>query len=169
MDNLAYANKKIILGMITIAVSALLLGICGGYLLTHTILEKTVLTEMLDEGYVLTTDATATAEDVALGKTAYANGELLNGTTVVFDTSGATATSNVILKGKTAYVNGELVIGTLPQISGRTISPTGKPVTFNGGGYLSSDLIIKGDKNLLPKNIKRGVMIFNIVGSYDGK
>ncbi|MDI9539978.1 MAG: hypothetical protein QM204_00685 [Bacillota bacterium] len=169
MDNLAYANKKIITGMITVAVSALLLGLSVGYLLTHTILEKTVLNEMLDEGYVLTTDATATAEDIALGKTAYSNGELLNGTTVVFDTSGATATSNVILQGKTAYVNGELIIGTLPQISGRTISPTGDPLTFNGGGYLSSDLIVKGDNNLLPKNIKKGVMIFNVVGSYDGK
>ena len=54
MDNLAYANKKIITGMITVAVSALLLGLSVGYLLTHTILEKTVLNEMLDEGYVLT-------------------------------------------------------------------------------------------------------------------
>lgn len=169
MGDLAYANKKIILGMITIAASALLLGLSIGYCLTHNILEKTVLNEMLDEGYVLTTDATATAEDIALGKTAYSNGELLNGTTVVFDTSGATATANVILQGKTAYVNGELIIGTLPQISGRTITPTGKPVTFNGGGYLSSDLIIKGDKNLLPKNIKKGVMIFNVVGTYDGE
>jgi len=168
MDALEFANKKIIIGMITIAVSALLLGISGGYYLTHIILEKTVLNEMLDEGYVLTTDATATPEDIALGKTAYSNGELLNGTAVVFDTSGATATSNVILQGKTAYVNGELVVGTLPKISGRTISPTGRPISFEGVGYLSSDLIVKGDSNLLPKNIKKGVMIFNIVGTYDG-
>ncbi|HQB32126.1 MAG TPA: hypothetical protein PLI19_02225, partial [Erysipelotrichaceae bacterium] len=114
MDTSAYANKNIVNGMIIIAVSALLLGMSFGYYLTHTILEKTVLTEMKNEGYVLTTDATATAEDIAIGKTAYSNGELLNGTTVVFDTSGATATSNVILQGKTAYVNGELVVGTLP-------------------------------------------------------
>ncbi len=169
MDNLAYANKKIITGMLIIAVSALLLGLSGGYYLTHKILEKTVLTEMLDEGYVLTSDATATAEDIALGKTAYSNGELLNGTTVVFDTSGATATAGVILQGKTAYVNGELIVGTLPQISGRTITPTGKPVTFNGGGYLNSDLIVKGDKNLIARNIKKGVYIFGVVGTYDGK
>ncbi|HQB32874.1 MAG TPA: hypothetical protein PLI19_06035, partial [Erysipelotrichaceae bacterium] len=62
-----------------------------------------------------------------------------------------------------------LVVGTLPQISGRTITPTGKPVSFTGGGYLSSDLIVKGDSNLMSMNIKKGVMIFNIVGSYIGK
>ncbi|MGI6607485.1 MAG: hypothetical protein ACOX1F_00695 [Erysipelotrichaceae bacterium] len=168
MDIFTYANKKIIIGMITIAVSALLLGLSAGYYLTHTILEKTVLVEMLDEGYVLTTDATATSADIAAGKTAYCNGELVNGTAEVFDTSGATATANTILQGKTAYVNGELVIGTLPQISGRTITPAGRPVSFNGGGYLSSDLIVKGDSNLLPKNIKKGVMIFDVSGSYDG-
>ena len=60
-----------------------------------------------------TTGGTATAADIAYGKTAYARGQLLVGTLVGFDTSDATATASDILLGKTAYSKGEKLYGTL--------------------------------------------------------
>lgn len=72
-----------------------------------------------DPNYVNTSDATATANDIALGKTAYAQGNKIYGTLIPgTDTSDATATAGDILEGKTAYVNGQKLTGTLVQ-SGR--------------------------------------------------
>ena len=76
------------------------------------------------EGYVYTGDATATASDISLGKSAYVNGQKIYGTntnasstqltpTYGTDTSGTTATASDILLGKTAYSNGQLLVGTL--------------------------------------------------------
>lgn len=66
-----------------------------------------------DENYVNTSDGNAAANDIALGKIAYAKGQKIFGTHEDIDTSDATATENDIRQGKTAYVNGEKKIGTL--------------------------------------------------------
>jgi uncharacterized protein YoxC len=68
-----------------------------------------------DPYYVNTGDATAVADDIMLGKTAYVKGEKIYGNHVDtgIDTSDATATPYDILQGKTAYVNGQKLTGIL--------------------------------------------------------
>lgn len=65
-----------------------------------------------------TSDADATAADILKDKTAYVNGEKIEGTYEPLDTSDANATAIDILKDKTAYVNGVKVVGTYEESGG---------------------------------------------------
>ena len=63
-------------------------------------------------------DTTATADDIAVGKTAVSKGVKLTGTLQPgIDTSDATAVAKNITYGATAYVNGVKVTGTLPVLT----------------------------------------------------
>lgn len=76
-----------------------------------------------DPNYVNTSDGTATAEDIKVGKAAYVKGQKIYGTLIAqaeeglptygTDTSNATATAADIVWGKTAYARGQLITGTL--------------------------------------------------------
>ncbi|MGM9629026.1 MAG: hypothetical protein ACI3V4_13240, partial [Faecousia sp.] len=114
----------------------------------------------------------ASAEDVVAGKTftSYA-GLKVTGThecAAGLDTSDATATASDILSGKTAYVNGQKVTGSIASQSAQTITPGTTDKTISSGKYLSGTQTIKGDSNLLASNIKSGVSIFGVAGSYEG-
>lgn len=84
------------------------------------------------------------------------------------DTSSATATASDIRTGKTAYVNGVKVTGTIPSQAAQTITPGATDKTISSGRYLTGTQTIKGDANLLAKNIKKGVTIFGVTGTYEG-
>ena len=63
------------------------------------------------------TFGTATAEDIAYGKTVWVNGERIVGTLDVrANAQEGNATSEDLLSGRIAWVNGERIVGTIPYL-----------------------------------------------------
>lgn len=116
-----------------------------------------------------TSDATAVAGDLLQGKTAYAKGAKLVGTLVPLDTTDANAVATDILAGKTAYVNGVKVTGSIASQEAQAITLTTAAQTIEAGKYLAGAITINGDANLLAENIKSGVTIFGVAGTYTGE
>ena len=159
-------QKKVALGLILLSLGGLFLGAIAGYIGSNIYANNKVLSDLKKDGYVLSGDATATAADIVKGKTAYVNGKMVIGTMEILDTGDATATSDRILKGKTAYVNGELIIGTMEILEGKSYTPSSQNQTIALRGYIANDIVIKGDPNLVSENIREGVNIFNVTGTY---
>ena len=82
------------------------------------------------------------------------------------DTGDATALASDILLGKTAYARGSKLTGTIFVQDDLTITPSKDQQTIQSGKYLSKDVIIKGEPNLLAENIKKGISIFGVVGTH---
>lgn len=170
-------------------------------------------------GGIDTSDATATAEDMAKGVTAYVKGKKVTGevTTINQDEfytpgsgvsvlvsgsklqfkytlqftrlfrSGSTirlrddlanlgdATAEDVAEGKTfTSSSGLKVTGThkcsLPNLQSKTVTPSKNQQTVSpDSGYdCLSSVTINGDANLVSSNIKSGVAIFGVSGSYTG-
>ena len=73
-------------------------------------------------------------------------------------TSGYISTSDTTTKSYTIarYLGGEYT----PTKESKTVSLNEK--------YCTGDVVIKGDNNLIPENIKNGISIFGVAGSYTG-
>lgn len=89
-------------------------------------------------------------------------------TTSGTDTSDATATTSDIRKGKTAYVNGSKITGNMTERAEQDITPNTTDQYIAGSQYLTGTQTIKGDANLVAGNIKSGISIFGVTGTYTG-
>ena len=84
------------------------------------------------------------------------------------DTSDADATAANIQTGKTAYVNGVKITGSISSKAAESYTPGTADQTIAAGQYLSGAQTINGDANLVAGNIKSGVSIFGVAGTYVG-
>lgn len=126
------------------------------------------------------TDATIGQSDgdqILSGQTAYGkDGEKVTGTcTFNADTSDATASASEILSGQTAYGSaGTKLTGTMPNqgaVSG-TIDDVSTPYTVPAGYHDGSGTVSVDSAEaakIIPANIKDGVQILGVTGTYTGE
>lgn len=123
----------------------------------------------------LTAD-TITPADLANGVTAHdASGASITGTsTLDSDTSADTALVGEILSGKTAHARGAQLIGTMPNRGAIDVDIT----TVNQSvsvpqGYHDGSGTVQIDSTeqakIIPGNIKDGVSVLGVVGTYTGE
>lgn len=116
------------------------------------------------------------ASDVQSGKYFHLpSGERVQGTnTYDADTSDADATAAEILSTKTAYVNGNKITGSMPNrgaVSG-SISDVNTPYAVQNGYHDGSGTVgIDSTEaaKVIPGNIKDGVQILGVTGTYTGE
>lgn len=82
--------------------------------------------------------------------------------------SDADATAGKMLSGIVGYTNNGRVTGSIQSQAAQTITPGTEDQNIDAGVYLSGKQTIKGDANLLAENIKEGVELFGITGTYTG-
>ena len=124
----------------------------------------------------LTSDTLINASQLQSGITAHArSGEVITGTnTYDADTSDANATASQILSGATAYVNGSKVTGSMTNngaVSG-TISTKTQQYTVPTGYHDGSgkvQIASAEQAKIIAGNIKSGVQILGVTGSYSGE
>ena len=148
-------------------------GYSKGVLITGTIASKGATTytpgtsnqtiasgQYLSGAQTIAGDANLVAGNIAKGKKIF-------GVTGTY-TSDANVGVGQILSGYTAYVNGNKITGTIPSKGAATFTPGTSNQTINAGQYLSGTQTIQGDGDLVAGNIKSGVNIFGVTGTYDG-
>ncbi|MBE5993205.1 MAG: hypothetical protein E7247_12570 [Paenibacillaceae bacterium] len=79
------------------------------------------------------------------------------------------ADTSSILSGRSAWVNGNKITGNISYLEGQTINPTASQQTvISSGKYMTGNVIVKGVYNLLASNIKKGVSVGGVVGTFEG-
>jgi hypothetical protein len=131
------------------------------------------LNEVMEKAPVVDNAEGATLEEVMRGKKFWGlrkgHWGLQTGTSKAVDTStsttGANALSSDIAIHKKAWVEGTIVTGTVAI--GSAIEGTALETEIPDGFYAGKTVTIT-DANLLIENIKSGVTIFNLLGTYTG-
>ena len=120
---------------------------------------------------LITASATQTAGYVSAGtKSATKQLTTQAAKTITPSTSSQTAVSSGV------YTTGTVTVSAIPSTyvkptttkSATTYTPSTSDQTIASGTYCSGTQTIKGDSNLVASNIKSGVSIFGVSGSYEG-
>ena len=81
----------------------------------------------------------------------------------------ANAAAGDILSGKTAWVKGSKVTGSMAAQAGGTYKSTTVNQTIScSGKKMTGNVVIQGDSKLVAGNIKKGVTILGITGTWEG-
>ena len=79
------------------------------------------------------------------------------------------ATAAQIWDGRKAWVNGQQVMGTLATQGGSTTIPgTAAKTIVTPNKIVTGNVVVAGDPNLIPANIKKNVTIFGVRGTHSG-
>lgn len=116
-----------------------------------------------------TSSANAVATDILSGKTAYVNGSLVTGSITSKEAQTYTPSSSEQTIAAGQYLSGAQTIAAVPtEEKSATPSATQQEITPTEGKFLSK-VTVAGDVNLTAENIKSGITIFGIVGTYTGE
>jgi len=85
-------------------------------------------------------------------------------------TSDGTLVANAIRSGYTGYSKGTKYTGTMANYTGsyQIVPGTSTTTLQTSGKYVNSNIYCNGESNLLAGNIKAGITIFGVVGTYSG-
>lgn len=101
--------------------------------------------------------------------TGYHNGSGKVTANSLLSQTSATASSAQILSGYTAWVNGSMLTGNIASLAGQTINPTTSQHTIScSGKFMTGNITVNGVSNLSAANIKKGVNIGGVVGTFEG-
>ena len=95
-------------------------------------------------------------------------------TTATQATPSITVNSSGLITASSSQTEGYVAAGTksatkqLTTQAAQTITPSTSNKTISSGRYLTGVQTIKGDSNLVAENIKNGISIFGVTGSYEG-
>lgn len=129
---------------------------------------RTMLETLTENSGIDTSDATVVAGDILLGKTAYAKDKKITGTipSKEAQTYIPSGSEQTIAAGQ--YLSAVQTISAVPAET-KTITPGKNAQTVNPTlGKWFSSITVNGDANLLAENIKQGVTIFGVTGTYTG-
>lgn len=125
-----------------------------------------------------TSDATAGAGDILIGKTAYGPAGKITGTmpSVTQATPSISVSSSGLITASASQAEGHVAAGSkratkqLTTQSGTTVTPgTSQKTAVSSGRYTTGTVYVAGSSNLVAGNIRNGVTIFNVTGNYTGE
>lgn len=106
---------------------------------------------------------------VKIGRTEYGNNGADDTNTITGEFTGdANISSKDIRRGKIAYSKGQRIVGDMEEIGMISYRPTTVSQFIESEQFISGQLEIQGDKNLIAANIKKGVTIFGVTGTWEG-
>jgi len=126
-----------------------------------------ITVDAIPSQYVNTSDATATASKIVSGYTAYVNGNKISGS-ITSRSSSSVTTSGRTVTIPAGYYASQVTKSVGTAKSATTYTPGTSDQTISSGYYLTGTQTIKGDSDLIASNIKSGVTIFNVTGTYTG-